>query len=81
PQMIIEPGRGMVGNAGVIKAEVVLISKKSDNDDARWVFLDIGKSGGLTTTLDTATHYPIRPDPNDAQIEPCVIAGPTCNSA
>ena len=28
PETIIEPGRGMVGNAGVIEAEVVLISKK-----------------------------------------------------
>jgi ornithine decarboxylase len=32
PETIIEPGRGMVGNAGVIKTEVVLISKKSDKD-------------------------------------------------
>ena len=29
PETIIEPGRGMVGNAGIIEAEVVLISKKS----------------------------------------------------
>jgi ornithine decarboxylase len=29
PETIIEPGRGMVGNAGVIKSEVVLISKKT----------------------------------------------------
>ncbi len=29
PETIIEPGRGMVGEAGIIKAEVVLISKKS----------------------------------------------------
>ena len=29
PETIIEPGRGMVGNAGIIEAEVVLVSKKS----------------------------------------------------
>ena len=29
PETIIEPGRGMVGNAGIIEAEVVLISRKS----------------------------------------------------
>ncbi|AQX25808.1 ornithine decarboxylase [Bartonella sp. Coyote22sub2] len=28
PETIIEPGRAMVGNAGVIRTEVVLISKK-----------------------------------------------------
>src|SRR5215208_7953811 len=47
PETIIEPGRGMVGNAGVIEAEVVLVSKKSNEDEVRWVYLDIGKFGGL----------------------------------
>jgi ornithine decarboxylase len=47
PETIIEPGRGLVGNAGVIEAEVVLISKKSDEDEVRWVYLDIGKFNGL----------------------------------
>jgi hypothetical protein len=50
----------MVGNAGVIKAEVVLISKKSDEDKHRWVYLDIGKFGGLAETMDEAIRYPIR---------------------
>src|SRR5581483_1779814 len=31
PETIVEPGRGLVGNAGVIEAEVVLVSKKSEN--------------------------------------------------
>ncbi len=52
PETIIEPGRGMVGNAGVIEAEVVLVSKKSEDDDVRWVYLDIGKFGGLAETMD-----------------------------
>jgi ornithine decarboxylase len=57
PETIIEPGRGMVGNAGVIKAEVVLVSKKADTDALRWVFLDIGKFGGLAETMDEAIRY------------------------
>ena len=81
PQTIIEPGRGMVGNAGVIKAEVVLISKKSDNDEHRWVFLDIGKFGGLAETMDEAIRYPIRTAHDADAMEPCVLAGPTCDSA
>ena len=52
PETIIEPGRGMVGNAGVVKAEVVLVSKKHANDNLRWVYLDIGKFGGLAETMD-----------------------------
>ncbi|KAF0134233.1 MAG: Orn/DAP/Arg decarboxylase 2, partial [Methylocystaceae bacterium] len=53
PETIIEPGRGMVGNAGLIEAEVVLISKKSEEDsEIRWVYLDIGKFNGLAETTD-----------------------------
>jgi len=81
PETIIEPGRGMVGNAGVIKAEVVLISKKHANDNHRWVYLDIGKFGGLAETMDEAIRYPIVTARDGDAKGPCVVAGPTCDSA
>jgi ornithine decarboxylase len=81
PETIIEPGRGMVGNAGVIEAEVVLVSKKSENDNVRWVYLDIGKFGGLAETMDEAIRYPIRTPHDGDPVGPCVLAGPTCDSA
>lgn len=81
PETIIEPGRGMVGNAGVIKSEVVLISKKADNDNVRWVYLDIGKFGGLAETMDEAIRYPLITPRDGDETAPCVLAGPTCDSA
>jgi ornithine decarboxylase len=81
PETIIEPGRGMVGNAGVIKSEVVLISKKAANDNVRWVYLDIGKFGGLAETMDEAIRYPIVTPRDGSEVAPCVLAGPTCDSA
>ncbi|MGH6946649.1 MAG: type III PLP-dependent enzyme [Kiloniellales bacterium] len=80
PQTIVEPGRGMVGNAGVIETEVVLIAKKSVRDARRWVFLDIGKFGGLAETMDEAIQYPIDSLRGGA-CEPVILAGPTCDSA
>jgi len=80
PETIIEPGRGLVGDAGVIEAEVVLISRKSDTDKVRWVYLDIGKFGGLAETMDEAIRYPIRTTKDEDKMAPCVIAGPTCDS-
>jgi ornithine decarboxylase len=81
PETFIEPGRGMVGNAGVIEAEVVLVSRKSETDKVRWVYLDIGKFGGLAETMDESIRYPIR-TPRDGDVSaPCVLAGPTCDSA
>ncbi len=80
PETIIEPGRGMVGNAGVIESEVVLVSKKADEDSVRWVYLDIGKFHGLAETMDEAIRYPIRTPRDGAEMGPCVLAGPTCDS-
>src|SRR6266700_2410780 len=81
PETIIEPGRGMVGNAGIIEAEVVLVSKKSNEDEVRWVYLDLGKFGGLAETMDESIRYPIRTRRDGDAMGPCVLAGPTCDSA
>jgi ornithine decarboxylase len=81
PETIIEPGRGMVGGAGVIEAEVVLISKKSEAEgEMRWVYLDIGKFNGLAETIDEMIRYPIRTPVDGGPTSPCVVAGPTCDS-
>jgi ornithine decarboxylase len=80
PETIMEPGRGLVGSAGVIEAEVVLVSKKSETDDVRWVYLDIGKFGGLIETMDESIRYPIRTPRDGEDLGACVVAGPTCDS-
>jgi ornithine decarboxylase len=72
----------MVGNAGVIESEVVLVSQKSrDEDEVRWVYLDIGKFGGLAETMDESIRYQIRTEHDEDRKVPCVLAGPTCDSA
>jgi ornithine decarboxylase len=81
PETIIEPGRGMVGNAGILEAEVVLVSRKSEQDGVRWVYLDVGKFGGLAETMDESIRYPIRTPRDGDKVAPCVLAGPTCDSA
>jgi ornithine decarboxylase len=80
PETIIEPGRGLVGNAGVIEAEVVLIARRSPEDEVRWVYLDIGKFHGLAETIDESIRYPIRTPRDRDEMAPCIIAGPTCDS-
>ncbi len=82
PEVIIEPGRSMVGDAGVLQSEVVLISRKSANDRKRWVYLDVGKFGGLAETMDESIKYRITtPYPTGGRSGPVVLAGPTCDSA
>jgi ornithine decarboxylase len=80
PEVIVEPGRQLVGDAGVIQTEVVLISTKSYADDRRWVYLDVGRFGGLAETEAEAIQYPIR-SRRKGRRERVVLAGPTCDSA
>jgi ornithine decarboxylase len=82
PAMIVEPGRYMVGDAGVLETEVVLVSRKSYDDERRWVYLDIGRFGGLAEAEGEAIRYRIRPvGAHQVETGPVVLAGPTCDSA
>lgn len=78
PATIIEPGRGLVGDAGVIQAEVVLIAERHNGAATRWVYLDIGKFGGLPETIGEAIKYRITTPRDGGETVPCILAGPTC---
>lgn len=79
PEVILEPGRSLVGDAGVLRAEVVLISRKSYGEARRWVYLDVGKFGGLPETMDEAIKYRISTPRDGGETGPVVLAGPTCD--
>ena len=81
PRMIVEPGRGLVADAGLIQAEVVLVARKGDGDDRRWVYLDIGKFHGLAETMEEAIKYRFETDRDGEAVGPVILAGPTCDSA
>jgi ornithine decarboxylase len=81
PAVIVEPGRHLVADAGVIQTEVVLVAQKSVSDDTRWVYLDCGKFGGLAETMDEAIKYRLRTPGRSGRPTRVVLAGPTCDSA
>jgi len=76
PEMLIEPGRAMVGNAGLVAAEVVLVCRRLE-DERRWVYLDIGRYGGLAETEGEAIRYRITA--GHGATGPVVLAGPSCD--
>ncbi|WP_374213611.1 type III PLP-dependent enzyme [Jannaschia sp. LMIT008] len=80
-QIMAEPGRGLVAEAGAIAAEVMLVARKSDDDLHRWVYLDIGKFSGLAETIDEAIRYQFVTLRDGAPMGPCILAGPSCDSA
>jgi ornithine decarboxylase len=81
PNSCLEPGRFLVGDAGVIESEVILVARKSHSEDVRWVYLDIGRFGGLAETEDGMIKYIIRTPHEDDETGPVVLAGPTCDTA
>jgi ornithine decarboxylase len=80
PELMVEPGRFLVGDAGVMRTEVVLVARKSHADEERWVFLDAGVFGGLAETAGEAIKYRLVPS-RGGPTGPVVLAGPTCDSA
>jgi len=80
-RIMAEPGRGLVAEAGMIAAEVLLVAKKSEDDLHRWVYLDIGKFSGLAETIDEAIRYQFVTPHDGEATAPCILAGPSCDSA
>ncbi len=79
PEIYLEPGRGLVGEAGVLVSEIVLISKKSKPDLKRWIYTDVGIFSGLMETLGESIKYPVHTETEGPTGE-VILAGPTCDS-
>ena len=73
-----EPGRGLVGDAGVLVASVIGTARRGSQD---WVYLDVGVFNGLMETVG-GLSYSIVPVNGRAHgpERAWVVAGPTCDS-
>ncbi len=81
PKLFIEPGRYMVGDAGALATEVVLVADRPHERVRRWVYLDAGLFSGLDETMDERIRYRLHVAGHDRRRGPVVLAGPTCDSA
>ncbi|MDP2172371.1 MAG: type III PLP-dependent enzyme [Candidatus Cloacimonadaceae bacterium] len=79
PQIIMEPGRSLIADAGILVSEIINITRKSKNNIYQWVFLDVGKFGGLIETIDESIKFPIYFD-KEGLADEIILAGPTCDS-
>jgi len=80
PEIILEPGRSLAAESGVLVTEVVLVSSKSSVGLDKWVYLDAGKFNGLTETYEESIKYPLYCEGRGEPSESFIIAGPTCDS-
>ena len=79
PQLILEPGRSLVADCGIIVSEIINITRKSKNNLYHWVYLDVGKFGGMIETIDESIKFPIYFD-REGMADEIILAGPTCDS-
>jgi ornithine decarboxylase len=56
-----------------------LVSRKSADAAHRWVYLDVGRYGGLAETEGEAITYRLVTRYDDGPHGPVVLAGPTCD--
>jgi ornithine decarboxylase len=80
PELLLEPGRVLVADAGLLRTEVVLVAQRGER---RWVYLDIGRYNGLAEAENEAIAYRFEPvgDHGDqaGPAGPVVLAGPSCD--
>lgn len=77
PRLVIEPGRGIAGDAGTLVSSVLGVTWRGGR---RWVYLDAGVYTGLVETLGESIRYRLETNRADAEVGPAVLAGPTCDS-
>ncbi|NMH92196.1 type III PLP-dependent enzyme [Pseudonocardia bannensis] len=78
-RLVIEPGRVLVAEAGVLRTRVLRVSHRPGVDHRRWVYLDAGRYQGLAETENEAIGYPLRVPGRSGPVGAVVLAGPTCD--
>lgn len=76
PQLILEPGRAIAASAGIMECEVVQVTHRRGE---RWVYLDVGRYGGLAETEGESIVYPMHAPEVDGPLGPAIVAGPTAD--
>ncbi|MCB1532290.1 MAG: SET domain-containing protein-lysine N-methyltransferase [Alphaproteobacteria bacterium] len=76
PLIYTEPGRYMVGDAGFILTEVVQVAPPYEAGHPNWVYLDIGRYGGL---VEEKIDYPALSF-KTGKTKHVILAGQTCDS-
>ena len=74
-EVAIEPGRVLVGEAGVLVATVI---GKAVRNKEKWLYLDVGVFNGLMESIG-GIQYSLA-SLKDGILEPWVLAGPSCDS-
>jgi diaminopimelate decarboxylase len=79
-EIVLEPGRVIAGNAGILLARVVYVK---DGATSRFVILDAGMNDLIRPAIYDAWHEirPVKTPKAGASLEPVDVVGPVCESS
>lgn len=86
-EVVAEPGRGLVAEAGVLAAEVI---GREERNGRPWIYLEVGAYNGLIEAAQTGARWPYPALAVDAatglplqreRLVPMTVTGPTCDSS
>ena len=79
-ELTVEPGRWLVGQAGVLVTEVLYVKQAAGGPT---VIVDAGMNDLMRPALYGAVHpvLPVRPNPETGAARTCRIVGPICESS
>jgi ornithine decarboxylase len=78
-ELVVEPGRAIVAEAGVMVATVIGVAERSG---AWWAHLDVGAFNGLMEALETGNRlrFPVTDSRQGSRLIQYNITGPSCDS-
>jgi len=78
-QLAMEPGRALVGSAGVMVATVIGRARRGSTD---WLHLDVGAFNGMMEALESLNtlRFPMTDSRRSAQQTSYSVTGPSCDS-
>ena len=74
---VAEPGRSLVGSAGLLISKVIGRAKRSGKN---WYYLDDGYYGTFSAIPFDKSIFEFYTLKDDTEKYPCILAGPTCDS-
>ncbi len=72
----VEPGRGLVANAGILVTSVI---NRTVRDNKLWVYVDTGIFHGVMETSQ-GFKFPVLTEKDNEPRRECILAGPSCDS-
>jgi diaminopimelate decarboxylase len=77
-QVILEPGRVIIGNAGILLTRVI---RQKQGTDRKFVIVDAGMNDLIRPALYKAYHTIVPVVASSKSVEPVDVVGPVCESA